>query len=504
MKQDVVKSMLSAHDEWMASFIIHTQEHREPSVQMSLFSKQVQDMLPLNPDSPISWQNEAQASALQLASVRNDSNPPLFQIIKSADQKNQWIQLISEKHENFFVVHTLSEKVLPEFLEHNEKTISAIFFPHFKKKFLFSEFFQKQKIETSEIVNLLEKHKSVESGFCDQSFAVAKKSFVVIWKHSPYLKATFLRFLPPNQLQLFENAKPPSVLIDCLITVLWTAATGLGLWWAHSKKLWRLSLKDSPIQNAAMIKTGRPASSEIPQNPQFQQPSVPTEVDLEREFCLHLLRSAGPIGLIALAGNARALVEATPSAHYKGSWWIIQNIDDNRILVAAGDASGEGLSAGTTAYSVRHFIEVMVKRECQSRSTESFLSLIYDLCSNASEGILLGEAHVSLFTAILELEEQKLCFLNAGFPAANLHLGGSKNICLSSYFDPIGLHVGGQPLPRWVNLSATTELVLCNIGARNTDLTELDHSELVKIYVDPFGKHDRFRLTAAADDTEVA
>ncbi|NBW83192.1 hypothetical protein EBR21_15695, partial [bacterium] len=185
-------------------------------------------------------------------------------------------------------------------------------------------------------------------------------------------------------------------------------------------------------------------------------------------------------------GNARATVEVSPSSHYKGSWWIIQNIDENRILVAIGDASGEGFAAGTAAYSVRHFIEMIIKRDRTLRDTESFLTLVYDLCAEATEGVLLGSAHVSLFAGIIEIQEQKLCFLNAGYPSPVLKLGGKKSISLFSFFDPIGLGTESHPLPHWVNLTPQSHLVLCNIGARNTDLDELDDSELVKIHVYPF------------------
>lgn len=224
----------------------------------------------------------------------------------------------------------------------------------------------------------------------------------------------------------------------------------------------------------------------------------------EREFCRHLLSDVGPIGDIQLNADARAVVEVSPAPHYKGTWWIIQNIDEQRVLIAVGDASGEGLAAGTAAYSVRHFIEVIIQRECRSRDTESFLSLVYDLCGKATEGVLLGSAHVSLFAGIFELDKQKLCFINAGFPSPMLKLANNKQLGLASYCDPIGLSIDGPPLPRWVNVPFESSLVLCNIGARNVDLDELEESELIKIYLYPYGTTTSGELLDSSESAEAA
>lgn len=483
-------SIYDAHPEWLGTHVITKRQGFEPSVALTLTSKKLREWLPQDKDTPISWSDEAQSAATQLVAGKGANQPLTMQIIRSIDKDNFWIQVVFKAQKaspgwTSWVVHTFSEKMLPDLQEYSPEFDSIVYFPQ-SKKILTSREFSKHKIETSELIGLLEKNKTNHKGFSEQSFAIAKKTVWVGWKFSKELDATLIKILPSDKIPSTGKAESPSLFADWLLSLIWMTITALGLLIGYSKNLWRLTLEDlTPMTNAENNNTLKADPYSKDKHKKLTS-ALASDIDTEREFCRHLLTDVGPIGDVLLAGNARATVEVSPSTHYKGSWWIIQNIDENRILVAIGDASGEGLAAGTAAYSVRHFIEMIIKRECTSRDTESFLTLVYDLCAQATEGVLLGSAHVSLFAGIIEIEQQKLCFLNAGYPSPVLKLGGKKNISLFSFFDPIGLGTDSHPLPHWVNLTPQSHLVLCNIGARNTDLDELDDSELIKIHVYPF------------------
>ncbi|MFZ9519252.1 MAG: SpoIIE family protein phosphatase [Silvanigrellaceae bacterium] len=483
-------SIYDAHPEWLATYVITKRQGFEPGIALTLTSKKLRAWLPQDKDTPISWSDEAQSAATQLVAGKTANQPLVMQLIRSIDKENFWVQVVFKSQKanpgwSSWVVHTFSEKILPELLEYTPEHDSIIFFPN-TKKMISSREFSRHKIEASELIGLLEKNSTNDKGFSEQSFAIAKKNVWVGWKYSKNLDASLIKILANEKIPTTGNRETPSLLADWLLSLIWMTLTAIGLWISYSKNLWRLNLQELP---AAQDLENQKALLSDPYSKDKHKTLTSTllsDLDSEREFCRHLLTDVGPIGDVALSGNGRATVEVSASSRYKGSWWIIQSIDENRILVAIGDASGEGIAAGTAAYSVRHFIEVIIQRECTSRDTESFLTLVYDLCAQATEGVLLGSAHVALFAGIIEIDKQKLCFLNAGFPSPVLKLGGKKKISLFSFVDPIGLGSESHPLPHWVNLTPQSHLLLCNIGARNMDLDELDDSELIKIHVYPF------------------
>lgn len=489
-QQETWSTLFDSHPEWLATHVVTRRQGFEASVPLTLMSRQAKELFPQELSSPVPWYEEMKSSAIQLTSAKTLNQPLTMQIVRSMDKEVQWAQVIfnikrSAPGWSTWVVHTFSSKLLPEILQKTETHDSVLFFPH-SKNILVSQEFQKQKIEKSEITGLLERNYNKESAFLEQEFAIAKKPVWMSWKHSKDLNVSLVRIIPNKKIPDNSGRQTPSLIRDWLLSFIWMSLSAMLLWWSYSKKLWHLSFKTS-VWNKQINPPEFPEETSVVESTVTRMTSaLASPIETEKEFCRHLLSELGPIGLVKLAGSATARVEVSPAPNYKGSWWILQNIDENRILIAIGAASGEGLAAGTAAYSVRHFIEVFLKQETESRDTEAFLSLVYDLCSEATKGVLLGTEHVSLFAAIIELKEQKMCYLNAGYRSPLLHLNSKKSICLVSYLDPIGLNLEGHPIPHWVNLPFQSRLVMCNIGARNIDLSELDDSELVKIYVYPF------------------
>ena len=267
----------------------------------------------------------------------------------------------------------------------------------------------------------------------------------------------------------------------------WLVNSCLLLYWSFKRKMWRLKVQKSDAEITAESK-----NIETDQHNQssFDKTNL-RKHEAEREFCRHLLSDIGSAGRIQLAGKATADVEVRSSTLYKGSWWLLENIDSRRILAAIGDASGQGLAAGTAAYSVKYVLEKALLEAALPNDNEFLLKKLYNIGALSAEGVLLGSTHCSAFLAIIDLDLQKMVFINAGYPGPMLKLGARKNIVLTPHSDPMGLGSDSIPLPRWVNLNPGCELVICNIGSRNTDLTELDESELIKIFIHPYGEAQR-------------
>lgn len=507
-QQETWSTLIDSYPEWLATHVVTRHQGFEASVPLALMSRQAKEWFPQEKNSPVPWDEEMKSSAIQLTSAKTLNQQLTMQIVRSMEKDVQWVQVIfnikrSAPGWTTWVVHTFSSKLLPEILQKTETHDSVLYFPQ-SKNILVSQEFQKQKIEKSELTGLLERNYSKESAFLEQEFAIAKKPVWLSWKHSKDLNVSLIRIIPSNKIPDNSGRQTPSVIRDWLLSLIWMCLSAMLLWWSYSKKLWHLSFRVS-VWNQEKKQAEFPEETTAVESTVTRMTSaLASPIETEKEFCRHLLSELGPIGLVKLAGSATAKVEVSPAPNYKGSWWILQNIDENRILIAVGAASGEGLAAGTAAYSVRHFIEVFLEQETESRDTEAFLSLVYNLCSEAINGVLLGKEHVSLFAAVIELKEQKLCYLNAGYRSPLLNLSSKKSICLLSYHDPIGLNHDGQPIPHWVNLPFRSQLVLCNVGVRNIDLSELDDSELLKIYVYPFvaSEHESAAQTDFGENTQ--
>ena len=497
IQKDSWAAIYDSHPEWLATYLVARRDGYEPSVTLALLSKQIKRWLPRETDAAVRWPDEAQSSAIQMASAKAVNKPLFIQPMRSLDKDNQWVQVLfnikSSKPEwSFWVVHTFSEKILPELLEKKDQNHAALYFPK-DRKFLFTENYSSLKIENSELISLLEKNKADPTGFAKQEFAVAKKPNWLSWKYSKPMEAAFISILSDKKIPQTGQRQTPSVFADWLLSLLWLAISAISLWWSYSKKMWFLSFADAPPKSAADPQT---LLANL-MNSKFRHRGRPDErhplIDAEWEFCRQMLANSGPVGRVPLPKKAEVSIQVSPSKNYKGSWWIVETFDDNRVFIAAGDATGSGLSAAAAAYPIRQLILALLKNNNTERDTESFLSQLYTLCSAASAGVLLDGAHVSLFASIVDLSQQKICFLNAGYPAPLLRLSSKKSLCLMSYFDPIGMSDAGNPMPRWVSLSQKTSLTICNVGARNTDLDELEDCELVKIVIHPFGVNDQVK-----------
>jgi len=503
MQQDFWSAIYDSHPEWLATHLISRRDNFEPTVALVLISKQVRRWFPRDKDSPVKWSDEAQSSALQMTSAKAPISGLFLQSMRSLDKENQWIQIRyrinSPKPDwSYWVVHTFSEKMLPELLTTTDNHSAILFFNQLGKHIASTDF-AKLKIERSEILELLKNNKSKYEGFSAQEFAISKKTSWLGWIYSKNLDASFIKILPQDKIPSPGQRETPSLFTDWLLSLLWMMISAMALWWSYANKLWWLSLKDPPKPSDSDPQTVLAALL----NSKFRHKAPPSErhplIDTEWEFCRQMLGATGTIGVIKLTAEAKAIVEVSPSSHYRGSWWLIEKLDENRIIVVVGDATGEGLAAATAAYSLRHFVSTLIKNHNSSSDTQYIIGELYERSNDFAEGILLGTTHASLFAAIIEVAQQKLCFLNAGYPAPVLKLSRRKKIALISFCDPIGLGYAGRPLPRWLNLSQKAQIILCNIGARNTDLDEVDESELVKIHIHPFGVDDQAESLPVAE-----
>jgi len=483
-------SLLESHDEWLSTYIVTRRHGFEAGVAATLVSSQVVKLFAEDKESPIAWRNETQAAALQLISGVKENQNRNLAFVRSLKKGSQWIQFAVKSQSSkpgwsTWVVHTFSEKMFPNLQAENPLAEVALFNPE-TKKFLFSKGFSALKIESSELQAFIQMRKTIQ-GAEESKFALSKKEVWLSWTKSSSNQWILLQALPNSKIPVpqFENA--PSFLKEWSMTLAWLVTSCLLLYWTFMEKMWCLRVQKSSAEIAAEsndIETYKPDQSSLDQTNLRKH-------EAEREFCRHLLSDIGSTGRIQLAGKATANVEVRSSTLYKGSWWLLENIDSSRVLAAIGDASGQGLAAGTAAYSVKYVLGRALKEASELNDNELLLKKLYSLAALSAEGVLLGSTHCSAFLAIIDLDLQKMVFINAGYPGPMLKLGARKNIVLTPHSDPMGLGSDSIPLPRWVNLNPGCELVICNIGSRNTDLTELDESELIKIFIHPFGQSQR-------------
>lgn len=483
-------SLLESHDEWLSTYIITRRQGFEAGLAATLVSSQVVKLFAEDKESPIPWSNEAQSTALQLISGVKENQNRNLAFVRSLKRGSQWIQFAvksksSKPGWSTWVVHTFSEKMFPNLQAENPLAEVALFNSE-TKKFLFSNGFSALKIEPSELQAFIRMRKT-NKGAEESKFALSKKEIWLSWSKSSLNQWILLQALPNAKIPLPQIENAPSFLKEWSVAFIWLVNSCLLLYWSFKRKMWRLRVQKSGAEIAAEsndIETNKPNQSS------FDKTNL-RKHEAEREFCRHLLSDIGSAGRIQLAGKATANVEVRSSTLYKGSWWLLENIDSRRILAAIGDASGQGLAAGTAAYSVKHVLGKALKEAAELNDNELLLKKLYNMCALSAEGVLLGSTHCSAFLAIIDLDLQKMVFINAGYPGPMLKLGARKNIVLTPHSDPMGLGSDSIPLPRWVNLNPGCELVICNIGSRNTDLTELDESELIKIFIHPFGQSQR-------------
>lgn len=487
-------ALLESHEEWLATHIVTRRQGFEPSIANTLFSPRVYKMLE-NEDqnSPMSWKYEIQANALQLTSSFKEQQTINLVFVRSLKEDSQWIQVAlrttSEDSWSTWVVHTFSESLLPSLQKESSEAEVALYSDE-SKTFLFSTGFLNLRITDSELSSFLESRKS-GNGADETQFAMVKKDIWLAWSRPDKGKFTLVQIIPHQLIaKALLESEPPATQDWHLIAVWWAGTIGLIRWagrknllnFSNKRKLeWHLDLHpedhSNEISSLNLVK--------------------PNTVDLEKEFCRQLLRDVGPNGELKLGSKAIAKIQVSPAQSYRGSWWLLKALDQNRIFIAIGDSSGSGLSAITSAYAIRYVLDRSLKDNKLLEDSEKAVKRAYSMASLSAEGILLGSVHSSLFVAIVELDKQRIVFINAGYPSPLLKLSDRKSVLLTPQVDPVGLASDPQAFPRWSNLSKDCQLVCCNIGSRNVDLDELEDSELLKILIYPYGTN------TAAGDQEI-
>jgi len=473
--------------EWLATHIVTRRQGFEPSVSATLMSPKAIKLFASDKDSPIPWSNETQASALQLISGITAEQTSNASFIRSLRPNAQWLQVAhkaraSNNPWSIWIVHTLSEELLPS-LQAEQRPGEIALYSKENQKFLYSKGFAEYKIETSELQAFMNSRTS-ESGAQEHKFAMTRKSIWIAWQKSKDTNTFLIQIVPAGKIPANVAIDRPSFLSDWIFALLWLAASFILLLWSYRQQFWRLSLK-SEAPDILGLETAAVGSKEAREITRTQGKNVRS---LERDFCQHLLDDFGASGEMQLAGDAVVKVETNSSTQYRGSWWILRNLDQGRIFLAVGDASGEGLAAATSAYTIKFVLNKALGTGGFTEESELLIQKLFNMASLSAEGVLLGTVHTSMFMAIIEPEAKIMAFINAGYPPPELKYSVSKSIYLTPHADPLGLGSDSQTRPRWVNLNKESQLTICNIGCRNLDLTELDESELLKIFVYPFGQ----------------
>ncbi|MEY4064431.1 MAG: hypothetical protein RIR26_639 [Pseudomonadota bacterium] len=476
-----LKDLLESHDEWVATHVYRNKKGSQPVLLMTFLSRKAMLSVTGDKEFSVPWPDEAQLSSLRL--ISNFKSPPLNRIgtVRAFKKGNVWTQLAQRRRSanradgDIWIVHTLNDKFLP-FLNGENPVAEIAILNSDNKEFLFSKNFSQFKIESNELISFIENQRA-SSGVAEQKFISNRKSYLLTWARGK--RWDMLQALPSQKVNSLLSV--PAFYTDWTITLFWLAASSILLLWSMRRWFWEQPADDGMTGAAPSLFS--PPRSEQTRN---SQPAV-VPADPEREFCKHLLSDIGPIGELKLAGSARARIEVASAGAYKGSWWLLENIDEHRICVTVGDASGKGLAAGTAAFSTRCAVERCLKASSQTEDSEILLSKLFSEAHRSTETIFAGTTFGSIFICVIDVAIQKIVFINAGYPSPQMTSGAGQRILLNSSHDPMGLGADPDFSPRWVNITVGTEIVLCNVGSRNTDLSELEDSELVKVYVYPLG-----------------
>ncbi len=479
-------ALFDQQPEWLATHIVTRRQGFEPSVAATMMSSKAVKLFPNDKESPIPWNNEVQANALQLISGIKAEQNSNVSFIRSLRPNTQWLQIANKaKSSNSawatWVVHTFSEDFFPN-LQAEQRAAEVSLYSNESSKFLHSTGMSSHKIEASELHAFMNSRTS-ESGAEEHKFAMSRKGLWIAWKKSKETNTHLIQIVPVGKIATQVTSETPSFIKEWSFALLWLAGSFLLLLWSYRERLWRLSLKQEAPDILKLESTVVKSTDNLEGKPR----NAKSPCDAQRDFCQHLLDNFGGNAELELAGNAVVKVETNSSSQYKGSWWIVRNLDQGRIFLAVGDSSGEGLAAVTSAYTIKYVLNKALEGGGFVEESEVLIQKLYNMASLSSEGVLLGSTHTSMFMAIIEPEARIMAFINAGYPPPELKYTDKKSIYLTPYADPLGLGGDNQPRPRLVNLNTESQLTLCNIGCRNIDLAELDESELLKIFVYPFG-----------------
>ena len=491
------KSSLEVQADWLATHIVAQRKGFEPSVAGGVFSARVKPLLNGDKDSPVPWRKEIDSNALQIVAGLKAKQDRNISLVRSLEGTGDWVQIVfktetTKKDWQIWVVHTLSEQFIPILLDQPRETETALYNKS-SNKFLFSSAFAALKIDQGELKKLISLHPK-NSGSTTYQFVTHRKPSWVAWTHMGSNNSVLISVLPEKKIPTPILPNSPAAWRDFFIALIWLVNSYALLRWTFKKGFWQLSLKKPETAKATQVEL----------NKQDSRSSTPQLAGAAREleFCSHLLSDFGPAGDLKLSGQGTAKVEAIAAELYKGSWWTIKPIDKQRTFIATGDTSGQGIAAGAASYTMKFILEKALQGAQKNQDNEEVLKQLFNLCTLSAEGAILNTSHVAMFMAIISLDTKTMVFINAGYPAPMLIQNARKKVLLTPDSDPLGLGTHTVPMPRWVNLTQGCRLSICNVGVRNSDLPQLEYSELIKITVSPFGEavaHDEF-----IDEDDVA
>lgn len=479
----IIRSSLEGQPDWLATHIVTQRNGYEPSVVGGIFSQRIQPFLNADRDSPIPWQKEISANAMQIAASLKTNQTRNISLVRSLSGDADWVQIVFKgievkKDWRIWVVHTLSEQFIPTLLDKPRETETALYNTA-SNRFLFSKAFASLKIDPGELKTFISSHPQ-QSGEITHQFISHRRSSWVAWRHIKANNLVLISVLTDKKIPSSLLPQSPKVLRDFLMTLVWLVVSYFLLQWSFNRGFWRLSLKNQVVM--------KPEGAQLDKETALVSQSRLSQSARELEFCSHLLTDFGPSGDIKLSGHGTAHIEAIAAESYKGSWWTLKAIDKQRSFIAIGDTSGQGIAAGAASYTMKFILEKALGGAQKNQDNEEVLKQLFNLCSLSAEGTLFNTSHVAVFMAIISLDSKTMTFINAGYPAPMLIQNAKKKVLLIPDSDPLGLGTHTEPMPRWVNLTQGCRLSICNVGVRNTDLPQLDDSELIKITVSPFGK----------------
>jgi hypothetical protein len=477
------KSSLEGQADWLATHVVAQRKGFEPSVTGGVFSSRIQPLLSNDTDSPVPWQKEINSNAMQIAASLKANQSRNISRVRSLKGSADWIQIVfkndaANKDWRIWVIHTLSEQFIPTLLEKPKNTETALFNKS-TKRFIFSDAFISSKINEGELKNFINS-RSQSNGSEIHQFVGHRKPSWVAWTHMRATNLVLVSVLPNKKIPTPMLPSSPAAWREFFTAFVWLVNSYALLRWTFKKGFWRMSLKKH--------ESTEPAQTELKKTAASINTTQLSGSARELEFCSHLLSDFGPAGELRLSGLGTAKIEAIAAESYKGSWWTLKSIDKQRSFIAIGDTSGQGIAAGAASYTMKFILEKALSGAQKNQDNEELLKQLFNLCTLSAEGALLNTSHVAIFMAIISLDSKTMTFINAGYPAPMLVQNAKKKVLLIPDSDPLGLGTHTEPMPRWVNLTQGCRLSICNVGVRNSDLPQLDDSELIKITVSPFGE----------------
>jgi len=111
-------------------------------------------------------------------------------------------------------------------------------------------------------------------------------------------------------------------------------------------------------------------------------------------------------------GNAELTSFYQPAAQFGGHWSMCSELADGRLLLVIGDVSGHGVSAALISFTVEGACETALRMFGASFDVLSLLELL----NRAVLDVGKGAYAMSCFAAIVDPDDQRVVFANAGHP----------------------------------------------------------------------------------------